>query len=203
MVFAMSKSNLVAFRIPSELQDEFNRSVLASGGDKTSWLVDAIRMKLGQPEKSIDSRMLGLVERMEKAAASLIAGKPNIPPKPYNETAVIKIIADTIQQGFDNGRVIAERINEAGYQTKAGKAWDKDIYSAWKRQGSNAEKLKAVIDCKVSVNRPGFPGEYFICELRLPDHRFRWKHNKLFLLLPEEYGPAFPAIVDCYTSPPT
>lgn len=44
MVFAMSKSNLVAFRIPSELQDEFNRSVLASGGDKTSWLVDAIRM---------------------------------------------------------------------------------------------------------------------------------------------------------------
>ncbi|MEF4088101.1 hypothetical protein U9188_26405, partial [Escherichia coli] len=44
-----------------------------------------------------------------------------------------------------------------------------------------------------SVNRPGFPGECFICELRLPDHRFRWKHNKLFLLLPEEYGPAFPA----------
>ncbi|KAB3135646.1 hypothetical protein F9050_12555, partial [Escherichia coli] len=29
------------------------------------------------------------------------------------------------------------------------------------------------------LNRPGFPGEYFICELRLPDHRFRWKHNKL------------------------
>ena len=56
---------------------------------------------------------------------------------------------------------------------------------------------------RYSVNRPGFPGECFICELRLPDHRFRWKHNKLFLLLPEEYGPAFPAIVDCYTSPPT
>ncbi|WP_286086543.1 hypothetical protein, partial [Escherichia coli] len=31
----------------------------------------------------------------------------------------------------------------------------------------------------VIVNRPGFPGECFICELRLPDHRFRWKHNKL------------------------
>ncbi|PSY83769.1 hypothetical protein C7B02_29730, partial [Escherichia coli] len=44
----------------------------------------------------------------------------------------------------------------------------------------------------VTLNRPGFPGECFICELRLPDHRFRWKHNKLFLLLPEEYGPAFP-----------
>ncbi|TXQ70449.1 taurine dioxygenase, partial [Escherichia coli] len=42
------------------------------------------------------------------------------------------------------------------------------------------------------LNRPGFPGECFICELRLPDHCFRWKHNKLFLLLPEEYGPAFP-----------
>ncbi|MCH6352055.1 transposase, partial [Escherichia coli] len=36
------------------------------------------------------------------------------------------------------------------------------------------------------LNRPGFPGECFICELRLPDHYFRWKHNKLFLLLPEE-----------------
>ncbi|WP_261289282.1 hypothetical protein, partial [Escherichia coli] len=35
-----------------------------------------------------------------------------------------------------------------------------------------------------TLNRPGFPGECFICELRLPDHRFRWKHNKLFLLLP-------------------
>ncbi|EEQ9714218.1 taurine dioxygenase [Escherichia coli] len=22
------------------------------------------------------------------------------------------------------------------------------------------------------LNRPGFPGECFICELRLPDHRF-------------------------------
>ncbi|WP_244592138.1 ash family protein, partial [Escherichia coli] len=29
------------------------------------------------------------------------------------------------------------------------------------------------LDC---LNRPGFPGECFICELRLPDHRFRWKH---------------------------
>ncbi|EES5188798.1 transposase [Escherichia coli] len=63
----------------------------------------------------------------------------------------------------------------------------------WQNEGRVSRRL----------NRPGFPGECFICELRLPDHRFRWKHNKLFLLLPEEYGPAFPAIVDCYTSPPT
>ncbi|MDA6709552.1 hypothetical protein OSL02_24615, partial [Escherichia coli] len=28
----------------------------------------------------------------------------------------------------------------------------------------------------MKLNRPGFPGECFICELRLPDHRFRWKH---------------------------
>ncbi|EGE1522011.1 phage tail protein, partial [Shigella sonnei] len=43
-------------------------------------------------------------------------------------------------------------------------------------------------------NRPEFPRECFICELRLPDHRFRWQHNKLFLLLPEGYVPAFPVI---------
>ena len=64
-------------------------------------------------------------------------------------------------------------------------------------------QLKLATALEFFLNRPGFPGECFICELRLPDHRFRWKHNKLFLLLPEEYGPAFPAIVDCYTSPPT
>ncbi len=80
---------------------------------------------------------------------------------------------------------------------------------------SEREEIRAGLSAKMSIraiatalnrsplNRPGFPGECFICELRLPDHRFRWKHNKLFLLLPEEYGPAFPAIVDCYTSPPT
>ncbi|KAA1860479.1 type VI secretion system tube protein Hcp, partial [Escherichia coli] len=44
---------------------------------------------------------------------------------------------------------------------------------------------------QAKLNRPDFPGECFICELRLPDHCFRWKHNELFLLLPEEYGPAF------------
>ncbi|EQX00001.1 hypothetical protein G915_01706, partial [Escherichia coli UMEA 3140-1] len=31
------------------------------------------------------------------------------------------------------------------------------------------------------MNRPVFPGECFICELRLPAHHFRWKHNTLFL----------------------
>ena len=67
----------------------------------------------------------------------------------------------------------------------------------------NRQKQSAALTDLMDLNRPGFPGECFICEFRLPDHRFRWKHNKLFLLLPEEYGPAFPAIVDCYTSPPT
>lgn len=67
----------------------------------------------------------------------------------------------------------------------------------WKIGNMSADAIN------LKLNRPGFPGECFICELRLPDHRFRWKHNKLFLLLPVGYGPAFPAIVDCYTSPPT
>ena len=63
--------------------------------------------------------------------------------------------------------------------------------------------LKKIPKSGNNLNRPVFPGEDLICELRLPDHCFRWRHNKLFLLLPEEYGPAFPAIVDSYTSPPT
>ncbi|WP_255065301.1 TonB-dependent receptor plug domain-containing protein, partial [Escherichia coli] len=46
-------------------------------------------------------------------------------------------------------------------------------------RGEASSRVLILIDGQ--VNRPGFPGECFICELRLPDHRFRWKHNKLFL----------------------
>lgn len=141
----MSKSNLVAFRVPADLQDAFNQAVAASGGDKSSWLVDAIRSKLNRPVADSDKRMLALVERMETAAAALVAGKSGIPPHPYNEKAVIAIVAQTIGEGLDNGRIIAERLNDAGYQTKGGKAWDKDIYSAWKRQGNNAAILSAAL----------------------------------------------------------
>lgn len=141
----MSKSNLVAFRVPAELHGAFNQAVAAAGGDKTAWLLDALRSKLNQPESTPQLRMLELVERMVVAAAALAGGKQGLPPSLYNEAAVIGIVADTIREGFDNGRIIAERLNEAGYQTKAGKAWDKDIYSARKRQGRNAEKLSVAL----------------------------------------------------------
>ncbi|WFL67445.1 hypothetical protein [Pantoea sp. X85] len=130
----MSKSLSVTFRVPAELSEAFTGAVSAAGGDKTAWLVDAIRQKLNLPESNPDARMMALVERMEVAAAALIGGKRGIPPLPYDEPAVMRIVEDAIAQGFDNGRIIAERLNDAGYQTKAGKAWDKDIYSAWKRK---------------------------------------------------------------------
>lgn len=130
----MSKSLSVTFRVPAELSEAFTGAVGAAGGDKTAWIVDAIRQKLNRPGSNPDARMMALVERMEAAAAALIGGKQGIPPMPYDEPAVIRIVEDAIAQGFDNGRIIAERLNEAGYQTKAGKAWDKDIYSAWKRK---------------------------------------------------------------------
>lgn len=141
----MSKSNLVAFRVPADLHDDFNQAVAAAGGDKTAWLVDAIRGKLNRPVADYDSRVLALVERMEIAAAALIAGKPDIPPHLYNDKAVIAVVVQTIREGFDNGRIIAERLNKAGYQTKAGKAWDKDIYSAWKRQGNTPGLIAAAL----------------------------------------------------------
>lgn len=126
----MSKSLSVTFRVPAELSDDFSDTVIAAGGDKTAWLVDAIRQKLNQPDSNPDERMMALGERIEVAAAALIVGKQGVPGLPYDEAAVIRIVAETIKQGFDNGRVISERLNDAGYQTKAGKAWDKDIYSA-------------------------------------------------------------------------
>jgi hypothetical protein len=142
----MNKSNLVAFRVPTELKDAFNEAVTASGGDKSAWLVDAIRGKLNRPVSDPGARMLELVERMETAAAALIVGKSGIPPHPYNEKAVIAIAAQTIRDGFDNGRIIAERLNEAGYQTKSGKAWDKDIYSAWRRQKDHQVKIELTLE---------------------------------------------------------
>ncbi|HDL7178376.1 TPA: hypothetical protein PXM65_001320 [Yersinia enterocolitica] len=141
----MSKSLSVTFRLPPELVESFTIAVSDSGSDKTAWLIDAVRQKLSLQGNNPDSRMLALVERMETAAATLAGGKQGIPSHPYNEAAVIEIVAGTIREGFDNGRVIAERLNEAGYQTKAGKAWDKDIYSAWKRQGDNNQKIATIL----------------------------------------------------------
>ncbi|HDY4893898.1 TPA: hypothetical protein ACPZQN_003804 [Yersinia enterocolitica] len=142
----MSKSQSLTFRLPPELVESFTIAVSDSGSDKTAWLIDAVRQKLSLQGNNPDSRMLVLVERMETAAAALVGGKQGIPPRPYNEAAVIQIVADTIREGFDNGRIIAERLNEAGYQTKAGKAWDKDIYSAWKRQSRHFDKLQYALN---------------------------------------------------------
>jgi len=134
----MSKSISVTFRVPAELSETFTVAVGAAGGDKTAWIIDAIRQKLNRPDNNPDARLMSLVERMEVAAAALIGGKQGIPPLPYDEASVVKIVEEAIAKGFDNGRIIAERLNEAGYQTRAGKAWDKDIYSVWKRR-QNAE----------------------------------------------------------------
>jgi len=138
----MSKSLSVTFRVPAGLSEAFTGAVSIAGGDKTAWLVDAIRQKLSVPDSNPDARLMSLVERMEIAAAALIVGKQGVPGLPYDEGAVIRIATEAIRQGYDNGRIISERINEAGYQTKAGKAWDKDIYSAWKRQGANSIRGK-------------------------------------------------------------
>ncbi|WP_145567322.1 hypothetical protein [Yersinia aleksiciae] len=119
----MSKSLSVTFRLPAELVESFTAAVSDSGSDKTAWLIGAVRHKINQPDSNVDNRMLALVKRLETAAA-----------------------AQTIRDGFDNGRIIAERLNEAGYQTKVGKAWDKDIYSAWKRQGSNFNAIKIALE---------------------------------------------------------
>ena len=42
----------------------------AAGGDKTAWLLDALRSKLNQPESNPQLRVFELVERMEVAAAA-------------------------------------------------------------------------------------------------------------------------------------
>lgn len=95
----MSNSNLVAFRLPAELQTLFNDAVTASGSDKTSWIVSAIKEKLNRPEGNPDARMLTRVERLESAAASLIAGKADIPPHAYNEPAIVAVVNQVLSEG--------------------------------------------------------------------------------------------------------
>ncbi|WP_250205882.1 fimbrial protein, partial [Escherichia coli] len=78
-----------------------------------------------------------------------------------------------------NGRVVAKPCT---IQTKEANVNLGDLYTRNLQQPGSASGWHnitlSLTDC---LNRPGFPGECFICELRLPDHRFRWKHNKLFL----------------------
>ncbi|MDA6657243.1 transposase, partial [Escherichia coli] len=54
----------------------------------------------------------------------------------------------------------------------------------WQNEGRVSRRLPVttssdtgveLLPVEITLNRPGFPGECFICELRLPDHRFRWK----------------------------
>lgn len=65
--------------------------------------------------------MLSLVERLESSVATLIAGKADIPPYTYNESAVVSVVNLVLSEGIDKGRIIAEWINETIYQTKADK----------------------------------------------------------------------------------
>ena len=115
-----------------------------------------------------------------------------------------------VQQSFEPGMTVSLVARQHGVAASQLFLWRKQYQegsltavAAGEQVVPASELAAAMKQIKELLNRPGFPGECFICELRLPDHRFRWKHNKLFLLLPVGYGPAFPAIVDCYTSPPT
>lgn len=40
----MSKSNLIAFRLPAELQALFNDAVANSGSDKTAWIITSVKL---------------------------------------------------------------------------------------------------------------------------------------------------------------
>lgn len=104
----MSKSLSVTFRVPAELSDDFSDAVIAAGGDKTAWLVDAIRQKLNRPDSNPNARMMALVERMEVAAAALVVGKQGIPPLPYDAPAVTRIVEEAIAKRFNNGRIISD-----------------------------------------------------------------------------------------------
>ncbi|WP_239124957.1 transposase, partial [Shigella boydii] len=104
-----------------------------------------------------------------------------------------------VQQSFEPGMTVSLVARQHGVAASQLFLWRKQYQegsltavAAGEQVVPASELAAAMKQIKELLNRPGFPGECFICELRLPDHRFRWKHNKLFLLLPEGCGPAFP-----------
>lgn len=103
------------------------------------------------------------------------------------------------------GRVVQAETLEAAGHVLLLTSLPEDEYSA--EQVADCYRLRWQIELAFkrlkSLNRPGFPGECFICELRLPDHHFRWKRNMPFPLLPAGYDPVVPATVGYCTSPPT
>ena len=85
--------------------------------------------------------MLAIARGLMSNPKVLVLDEPSLGLAPLIVNEVIEYIDEINKQGVTILLV----------EQNARKAWDKDIYSAWKRQGSNAENLKAVIDCKVSV----------------------------------------------------
>jgi len=65
--------------------------------------------------------MLALVEHMEVAAASLASGKQRIPPQPYNEAAMIGIIAGRVWIMAASSLSGSMR---QGIRPKRARAWD-------------------------------------------------------------------------------
>ncbi|MGG8913982.1 transposase, partial [Escherichia coli] len=68
---------------------------------------------------------------------------------------------EAVKQVVDRGYSVASVATRLDITTHS-------LYAWIKKYGPDSSTNK-------ELNRPGFPGECFICELRLPDHRFRWK----------------------------
>ena len=162
---------------------------------KRQWL-QGMRHPVDTVTEPEPAEILAEFIRQHSAAGQLVARAVFLSPPYLVAEEELSVLLESIKQNGDYADIacLTGSKDDYYYSTQA----MSENYAAMSLQVVEQDICRAI-----ALNRPGFPGECFICELRLPDHRFRWKHNKLFLLLPEEYGPAFPAIVDCYTSPPT
>ncbi|MCM4206973.1 hypothetical protein MMS83_27460, partial [Escherichia coli] len=157
-------------------------------------LIHALQEKLSNREREIDhlQAQLDKLRRMNFGSRS---------EKVSRRIAQMEADLNRLQKESDTltGRVYDPAVQRPLRQTRTRKPFPESLPRDEKRLLPAAPccpncggSLSYLGEDTAELNRPGFPGECFICELRLPDHRFRWKHNKLFLLLPEEYGPAFP-----------
>ncbi|MEK8389766.1 monooxygenase, partial [Escherichia coli] len=72
---------------------------------------------------------------------------------------------------------LAESINqEPGFLWKVWTESEKNHEAGGIYLFTDEKSALAYLEKHTALNRPDFPGECFICELRLPDHCFRWKH---------------------------
>ena len=155
----------------------------------SKFTVDSFIVELGFNENVIKG-----LQRVEKAALQSAqriernlnrAFKVDTKQLDSNLTASLKSMEGKINKTFDRLEARARNTKAFRFTSQVNDAinpprqprqprisGNRAITAAYSANMSKLKGFDPVLQKYIKLNRPGFPGECFICELRLPDHRF-------------------------------